>query len=533
MKCPEEMGKGCDGKAAAGAVPRGRPKTLGSPFGRLSVWQRLSLRTRILLLLAALVLTTLAGGLVSVWHNEATEQVFTSLVDRHLAAFQAAEELESALLRQKGYLTYYFIDGQPRWLEELDRHHQAFLRALEQARATAHTSPMKDIIAQIWEKYQAYQQCREGVIELYRQGLREEGWRRHQEVRGQYTDIIDLCGRLKLTHDYAISRTLSENRQRVRLINSLTTGALITVVGLGAMLLYVLFRQILEPLRRLAQEAAQSREGISAADEVTAVSQRMQTLKEGIDQAHSQLEKSQESLLQAEKLALVGKLAAGVAHSIRNPLTSVKMRLFSLGRHHNLTPTQKEDLEVISQEIRHIDTIVRSFLEFSRPPKLKMQPVSLSEVVDGTLTLLRQRLESYGVTVEVKRSGRLPETVGDPEQLKEMLVNLLLNACEAMPQGGKILIREGRGQMAGMGPVVSLTVQDTGPGIPASIRDKIFQPFFSTKEEGTGLGLPIVQRIVTEHGGLIQVNSAEERGAAFIITLPLREEAAALPAAAG
>ncbi|MEJ5330476.1 MAG: ATP-binding protein [Desulfobaccales bacterium] len=493
------------------------------------MWQRLSLRTRILLLLTALVLITLAGGLVSFWHNEATEQVFTSLADRHLAAFQAAEELENALLRQKGYLTYFFIDGQSRWLEELERHHQAFLRALEKARATAHTPPMADNIAQIWEHYQAYQETRAGVIELYRQGRKEEGWRRHQEARGQYAAIIDLCERLKLTHDYAISRTLSENRQRIRLINTLTTGALITVVGLGALLLYVLFRQILEPLRRLAQDASQ----VSPSDEVTAVSRRMQTLKEDIDQAQSQLEKSQESLLQAEKLALVGKLAAGVAHSIRNPLTSVKMRLFSLGRHLNLTPTQKEDLEVISQEIRHIDTIVRSFLEFSRPPKLKMQPVSLSEVVDSTLTLLRQRLESYGVTVEVQRSGRLPETQGDPEQLKEMLVNLLLNACEAMPHGGHIVIQEGRGQMAALGPVVSVTVKDSGPGIPASIRDKIFQPFFSTKEEGTGLGLPIVQRIVTEHGGLIQVNSAEGRGAAFTITLPLRDEAAILPTAAG
>ncbi len=490
------------------------------------MWQRLSLRTRILLLLAALVLTTLAGGLVSFWHNEATEQVFTSLADRHLAAFQAAEELENALLRQKGYLTYFFIDGQPRWLEELERHHQAFLRALDKARATALTSPMTDVIAQIGERYQVYHQTRGGVIDLYRQGRKEEGWRHHQEARGHYGAIMDLCGRLKLAHDYAISRTLSENRQRVRLINTLTTGALITVVGLGALLLYVLFRQILEPLRRLAQDDTPATPG----DEVTAVSRRMKTLKEDIDQAQSQLEKSQESLLQAEKLALVGKLAAGVAHSIRNPLTSVKMRLFSLGRHLNLTPTQKEDLEVISQEIRHIDTIVRSFLEFSRPPKLKMQPVSLSEVVDSTLTLLRQRLDSYGVAVEVQRSGRLPETQGDPEQLKEMLVNLLLNACEAMPRGGRIMIREGRGQMAGLGPVVRLTVQDSGPGIPASIRDKIFQPFFSTKEEGTGLGLPIVKRIVTEHGGLIQVDSAEGRGAAFTITLPLREEAEAVSA---
>jgi len=222
-------------------------------------------------------------------------------------------------------------------------------------------------------------------------------------------------------------------------------------------------------------------------------------------------------------MALVGKLAAGVAHSIRNPLTSVKMRLFSLERHLELSSTQKEDLEVISEEIRHIDNIVRSFLEFSRPPKLQMQKTSLSDVVDSALTLLSHRLESYGVTVEVKRAERLPEIGGDPEQLKEVLVNLILNSCEAMVDGGKITIQEGKGQVVPLGRVAFLKYSDNGPGVPASIRDKIFQPFYSTKEEGTGLGLSIASRIIQEHSGFIELTSREGEGAIFIITLPYRE----------
>jgi signal transduction histidine kinase len=489
------------------------------------MWKRLTLRTRIFLLLAALLLTTLAGGLVSVWHNEATDQLFASLVDQHLASFQAAEELENALLRQKGFLTYFFIDGDPGWLEQLERCNQSFLNWLAKARASAHTLAMSEIIGQIQVLYERYQTVREEVIELYRRGDKEAGWQRHQRARVQFAAISELCDRLKLIHEYSISRARSENRQRARFINSLTTVAIFSVVGLGALLVYVLFKQILGPIRRLALEAGPADGESAVPDEVKALSRRVHNLMEDMDQAQTQLEKSQESLVQAEKLALVGKLAAGVAHSIRNPLTSVKMRLFSLERSLTLSPTQQEDLEVISEEIRHIDTIVRSFLEFSRPPKLKVQRLSLSDVVDSTLTLLNQRLESYGVAVEVKRSGRLPEIIGDPEQLKEMLVNLLLNACEAMPRGGRISIQEGRGQAAALGPVVLVTVSDTGPGIPPSVRDKIFQPFFSTKEEGTGLGLSIVSRIVQEHGGAIDVTSREGEGASFIITLPLREDA--------
>ncbi len=488
------------------------------------MWQRLTLRIRIFLLLAALVLITLAGALVSVWHNEATEQVFTSLIDQNLASFQAAEELENALLRQKGYLTYFFIDGSPNWLKELETHQQSFHAWLAKARASASTPAMSEIIGQIQARYEQLEEARKQVIDLYRQGNKEEGWLRHQRVRTQFAAISELCDRLKLIHEYNISRTRSENRQRVRFINTLATATIFSVVVLGALLVYVLFKQILGPIRRLALEAGPQTEGVRVPDEVEALSQRVHTLMEDMDQAQTQLEKSQESLLQAEKLALVGQLAAGVAHSIRNPLTSVKMRLFSLERSLSLTPTQQEDLEVISEEIRHIDAIVRSFLEFSRPPKLKVQPVSLSDVVDSTLTLLNQRLESYGVAVEVKRNGRLPEITGDPEQLKEMLVNLMLNACEAMPQGGRIIIQEGTGQTAALGPVAVLTVSDTGPGIPASIQDKIFHPFFSTKEEGTGLGLPIVNRIVKEHAGSIDVISREHEGTTFVISLPVQEE---------
>jgi signal transduction histidine kinase len=140
------------------------------------------------------------------------------------------------------------------------------------------------------------------------------------------------------------------------------------------------------------------------------------------------------------------------------------------------------------------------------------------------LLLLRHRLESYGVTVAVERPGRLPAIWADPEQFKEVLVNLLVNACEAMSGGGAVVISEAVGLDDALGRVVRVTVQDNGPGIPASIRDKVFQPFFSTKEEGTGLGLSIAARIVEEHGGWLRLRSGEGEGAAFVITLPLREE---------
>jgi signal transduction histidine kinase len=141
------------------------------------------------------------------------------------------------------------------------------------------------------------------------------------------------------------------------------------------------------------------------------------------------------------------------------------------------------------------------------------------------LVLLRYRLESYGVEVKLNRAHRLPEIWADPDQLKEVLVNLMLNACEVMVDGGVITIREEEKVEPRLGRVVIIRMSDNGPGIPESIQDKVFQPFFSTKEEGSGLGLSIATRIIADHGGRLELESREDEGTTFIITLPLGKEA--------
>lgn len=488
------------------------------------MWKLLSLRARIFLILAALLVTTLSGGLVTLWYSHAVDSLFNSLIDKNLASLQAAEKLETALAMQKGFLTYYFLDGNPEWLQQLAAYHRAFETSLQKARKSAYTVAMEEILDQIDAKYKSYLKDRDQVIHLYRAGERDAGAQLHQVVRRQFYAIHELCERYKLIQDYAIARARSDSQARARFINAMALAVMPSVAVLGLVLAYILIKQILGPIRALALKTAPGDSHTPLPDEVKALSSRVYHLIEDIDQAQSELERSQEHLLQSKKLAMVGKLAAGVAHSIRNPLTSVKMRLFSLGRSLELSATQKEDFEVISEEIRHIDTIVRDFLEFSRPPKLKMQKISPSDVVDSALTLLNHRLESYGVRVELQRRSRLAETWADLEQLKEVLVNLLINACEAMVGGGQITIREEERLVEPAGRTAVIQVSDNGPGMPESIQNQVFQPFFSTKEEGTGLGLSIAARIVEEHGGWIELKSKEGQGAIFIITLPLKEE---------
>ncbi len=299
--------------------------------------------------------------------------------------------------------------------------------------------------------------------------------------------------------------------------------AIAATATLGTLLFLVVAYQMLVPLRQLMAEAARHGEPRGSGDELKTLSRRVRVLLHDVDHTNVELERSRETLAHTEKMAVMGKLAASMAHSIRNPFTSVQMRLFSLSRSLELNHTQKEDLEVIAAEIRRIDTILQNFLEFSRPPRLRMQPVSPSAVVDSATRLLEHRLRSYDVSVRVQRLEPLPEVTADPEQLKEVLVNIMVNACEAMVRGGTIDIEERTVPLPDRKRAAVIRVRDSGPGIPAALREKIFHPFFSTKEDGTGLGLSIAQRIIADHRGRLEVESGEDRGTTFIISIPFEE----------
>lgn len=300
-------------------------------------------------------------------------------------------------------------------------------------------------------------------------------------------------------------------------------GLLLLGCGLlsGGTLLWLVYGRILRPLRRLGREVGGTE---ISDDDVEILARRVRRLYEKILHTEAQLEESHESLRQTEKLAMAGKLAAGVAHSIRNPLTGIKLRLFSLTRGLALNEKQQEDMAAIQDAIRHMEAITTNFLEFSRRPRLRVAPVRLSHVVDSTLSLLQPRLESFQVRVERRRPDAAPPLLADAEQLREALINLIVNACEAMGVGGVLSLVEEYGRLAPLGRVAVLRVDDSGPGIPADMHDAVFQPFISTKAEGTGLGLPIARRIFEEHGGWLHLHCAPGRGASFVAVLPARED---------
>lgn len=486
------------------------------------MWTRISLKNRIYVLLTAIFLVTFSGAAVMIWYSYSIEGVLSTITDKNLVALQSAAALEVSLINQKGFVSYYFLDGNPDWLNQLGKYRRLFSEQLGRARSLAQTADQQVTISRIADEYDQYIREKDKVIEYYKAGREKPGSQLHQDVRNRFFTMMEMCEDYKKQQTSSIMAAKQDALIEAVRLRDTAMAVIVTHILLVLLLAYQLINQILNPVRALILETSRSEKIELSGNDVKTLSQSVRGLIEDVGQTQVELEKSRENLLQAEKMAMVGKLAAGMAHSVRNPFTSVKMRLFSLNRSIKLSGTQKEDFDVISEEIGHIDTILQNFLEFSRPPKLKMQPVSPSTVVDTAMQLLCYRLESYNVKASVHRDTMLPAVDADPDQLKEVLVNLIVNACEAMNGGGRIDIHERLLNSSPGRQQAEIRITDSGPGIAPAAVKKVFDPFFTTKEDGTGLGLSIVSRIVREHGGRVDLTSMEGRGTTFTIVLPIK-----------
>ncbi len=483
----------------------------------------LSLKNKVYLVNAILLCITVIGAVLMVWYTYKTERIFKDIIDKNIVIYQSAEALSTSLVNQKGFVSYYLLDGDPSWIEEFNRYRQLFDKHLIMVKSLVQEQWEQKAVGQIESRYKDYVITKNKLIDLYKSGEYDQGATLHKDVRQDFSRILELCEQFKSFHKNKISDAIKISQVESNQLRYIALLAIITVVVLSLLINYIFARHILGPIRKLAEEADTLGGQNSSSNEVSALKKSVYGLIENAEQAHQELKQSRESLMLSEKMALLGKLAAGTAHSIRNPLTSVKMRLFSLNRSCNFTKHQSEDFNVISTEIKQINKIVENFLEFSRPPKLTMKKMSPSLVVDSALHLLEQRLKSYHVTTRVIRHRPLSDTLIDPEQLKEVIVNIIVNACEAMDKSGLIIIHEEEDHVEPLKKVNVIRIIDDGAGIPQEVKEQIFNPFFTTKDEGTGLGLSIAFNIINEHGGWLDVASEKGQGASFVITLPIKD----------
>ena len=232
-----------------------------------------------------------------------------------------------------------------------------------------------------------------------------------------------------------------------------------------------------------------------------------------------QLRLIEEKLRQTERLSTLGELTASLAHEVRNPLGSIRGVAEILADEYGESGQNREFVDILQKEVTRLDEVVANYLNFARTNQVQMKPLDLPDVLQSTLALLRVKIARAQIQLQVQTPSDPIEIFGDDLLLREALLNLILNAIAAMPQGGTLRIWFESG-----GKEVTLHLADSGRGIPASEMKKIFQLFFTTRQSGTGLGLPISKRIVEKHGGTLRLQSEAEKGTVVTLSSPKKDD---------
>ena len=224
-----------------------------------------------------------------------------------------------------------------------------------------------------------------------------------------------------------------------------------------------------------------------------------------------------------DRLVSLGELSAYVAHEIRNPLTGIRTTVQFVASKLRPKDSRRDDLNDVIQELDRIEQIITGLLMFARPPQARSQACDVNQVVERTLDLLDLQFSDAKVNATRALAGDLPLVIADPDLLQQVLLNLCLNAIQAMPQGGELTLTTGVRRRTKR-PLVDVSVADTGAGIPKELMEKIFDPFFTTRSMGTGLGLPISVQIVRDAGGVITARNNAGGGATLRVSLPVPAE---------
>ena len=318
---------------------------------------------------------------------------------------------------------------------------------------------------------------------------------------------------------------------RVRMTTWVVGASAALSLALSGFLLWLFFYRVLFPLRGMVADAELFRRDRpdksqdSDVDELRIMGHHLRNLMSDVSDTRSRLEHSRDRLMAAEKLASVGKLAASVAHEIRNPLTAIKMWLFAIRETAEGNAELDRKLRIISEEIERLESIVRNLLEFSRPPALDKQPHSVAEMIEQTLVLISPRLAERRIHVLQPIEKGLPPVIADASQFRQVLLNLFENAMDAMPEGGEIQVTTNVENDANGQSMAVVRVRDTGHGMPLDVQRRVFEPFFTTKELGTGLGLCIAARVMARHGGALVLESSTDKGTCFAVWVPVAKEA--------
>ncbi|HVS34889.1 MAG TPA: ATP-binding protein [Gemmataceae bacterium] len=466
-----------------------------------------------------LVAACIAGALYLIRSHDALSAVLSENIDSTQTArdlLKAVENLRDGLLGDHSNATDT--------AERLVGLNTAVRERLQRARDLANLEGEKQLTKQIGDALDAYYQAWDRRASVppaervaYDRKLAE------QLEEGQ---VRQNCMKLR---DYNTDQVAAADRSVTSLAWGLPVVAVVAPLS-GLALGYIMARSIYHSMYQLnvrIRDAAGRLSGetppllLGKPGDLPDLDGQMQGVIEEMERVVSRLQQRERDVLRREQLAAVGQVAAGVAHELRNPLTSVKMLVQAGMEGSKPTGLAHDDLAIIEHEVLRMEACIQTFLDFARPPHAEPRRTDLLAVVRRAAALVEGRARRQKVRCVLNLPPGPIEMQIDANQIQQVLVNLLLNALDAMPQGGVI---HAEARAPGRGADVEVEVRDDGPGVAPEVMKRLFEPFVSTKETGLGLGLSICRRLVEAHGGAIHGGNGSDGGAVFTFALPTTGE---------
>jgi signal transduction histidine kinase len=485
--------------------------------------------TRIGLAILGIAVLAIANSGIALLAITQVTRIVNAAIDENFSSIRASDQLDICLLRQNALTRNYILDGGKtgHWLENLADAERQFDHWLAVAKQGV-SSPREEQLLRDFEAcYRQYANVRDQALASYQAGA--TGQAQANAVLGLsdlYGKARQLCLDVSAVNQQQFDATLARaSRNRVWAAWAVVLGTLLTL-ALTLFLTALFFVGVFFPLRRMVNEAqavsGQSGLAIPAGgDELRIVAQYLRTLMNDALDSRAAARSRQMQLEHAERLASVGRLAANVAHEIRNPLNAIRLWLHSIEKATGDHPELQADFRAIIEEIARLERIVRTFLEFSRPPLLRLRLQDVTAILTKASKLSQPRMVESSREFCLQAADPLPPVSVDEDQFLQVLLNLLNNALEASPDGTPIRLTAAVETSPDGPPLLAIRVTNRGPAISAEVHERIFEPFFSTKQEGTGLGLCIAAQIIAGHGGRLALESSTDEETTFAIWLPV------------
>jgi two-component system, NtrC family, sensor kinase len=426
--------------------------------------------------------------------------------------FEIAEELDSSLLEMRRYEKNFFLYQKETDYEENLTYTNRLALILNREKDNLARSMGQENYEQFLKITGAYSA---GMVALRKslQG-KEETLDLETQIRGAGQNLLVLA-------DQLVNNERREINQRLQRMNSFPLLNLVMLILLLGFVVFFIGEKIIRPLARITRESEAIAQGIfqgKISPLLGNTDNEICRLTAALNRMMTELERRQEQLVESRKIAAVGNLTSGIAHEINNPINNIVLTLETLAEDdQTLKPEERLQLyqEALDQADRASD-IVKNLLEFSRANHPRVEEVVLEELIDKTLRLFNNEFKVHRIKVTKEIKWLPPKLLLDKSGLQQVLVNVLMNSIQAMPAGGKLgLLLDRVNQEA------RLDITDTGSGIPAENLNRIFDPFYTTKKDGTGLGLSVSYNILQKQGGRLEVRSSAGQGTTFSLFLPL------------